>query len=76
LLDQERSVEVGQFLSEVATERLLMTDFTLHSIGIILCRLGRGEALLRFVDDLFVEGAMTLVTVEPELMKQVVRVAE
>ncbi len=32
LLDQERSAEVGQFLSGVASARLLMTDFTLHSI--------------------------------------------
>lgn len=49
-----------------------MTDFTLHSIGIILSRLGRGEVLLRFVDDLFVEGGVTLVSVQPEVVRQVV----
>jgi predicted nucleic acid-binding protein len=76
LLDQERSAEVGQFLSGVTTERLLMTEFTLHSIGIILSRLGRGEVLLRFVDDVFVEGGVTLVSVQPEIMRQVVGVME
>ena len=56
LLDQERSAEVGQFLSRIPADRLLMSDFTLHSIGIILTRLGQGEVLLRFVDDVFVAG--------------------
>ncbi len=76
LLDQERSAEVGQFLSGVASERLLMTDFTLHSIGIILSRLARREVLLRFVDDVFVEGGVSLVSVRPEVMHQVVGVME
>jgi hypothetical protein len=48
-----------------------MTDFSLHSIGIILSRLGRADVLLRFVDDLFVEGGVTLVTVVPEMLRQV-----
>jgi hypothetical protein len=39
LLDQERSAEVGQFLSGIAIETLWIMDFTLHSIGIILSRL-------------------------------------
>jgi predicted nucleic acid-binding protein len=76
LLDQERSAEVGRFLSGVTTERLLMTDFTLHSIGIILSRLGRGEVLLRFVEDVFVEGGVTLVSVQPVVMHQVINVME
>jgi predicted nucleic acid-binding protein len=71
LLDQERSAEVGRFLSEVVSEQLLMTDFSLHSIGIILCRLGRGAALLQFADDLFVEGGVKLATVGPKLMHRV-----
>jgi len=76
LLDQERSAEVGQFLSRMATGRLLMSDFTLHSIGIVLTRLGRGEVLLRFVDDVFVEGGVTLASVQPEAMHEVVGVME
>jgi len=40
LLDQDRSDEVGDFLALVSTDQLLMSDFSLHSIGIIFCRLG------------------------------------
>ena len=50
LLDQERSTEVGLFLGQMPTEQLLVTDFTLHSIGVILDRLDRQAVLLEFVD--------------------------
>lgn len=58
LLDQERSAQVGQFLVEMPTKRLLMTDFTLHSIGIILSRFHRREVFIRFVDDVLIEGGV------------------
>ena len=45
LLDQERSAEVGQFLAQTSTNQLLMTDFTLHSIEVILDRLGQRAVL-------------------------------
>jgi len=72
LLDQERSAEVGQFLGTVASDELLMSDFSLHSIGIILDRLGQRGTLPRFVDDLFVDGQVTLVSVPPEAMGHLV----
>jgi uncharacterized protein len=72
LLDQERSAEVGQFLGGIASDELLMTDFTLHSIGIILDRLGQRGTLPQFVDDLFVHGEVTLVSVPPEGMGDLV----
>lgn len=72
LLDQARSDEVGRFLDAVASDELLMSDFTLHSIGIILDRLGQRSALPQFVDDLFVHGEVTLVSVPPEGMGDLV----
>ena len=43
LLEQEKAAEVGRFLEQVATERLFITDFSFHSIGIIMSRLNRKE---------------------------------
>ncbi|HUW15350.1 MAG TPA: PIN domain-containing protein [Anaerolineae bacterium] len=68
LLSQERSDEVGSFLARAPGHELLITDFYLHSIGVILDRLDRIEALRRFVDDLFVRGGVRLVSVSPESM--------
>ncbi|MBC7258086.1 MAG: PIN domain-containing protein [Chloroflexi bacterium] len=72
LLDQERSEEVGNFLAQTPAAELAMSDFTLHSIGIVLTRLGQPDALLRFVDDVFVDGGVTLVSVRPDSLHHVV----
>ena len=72
LLDQDRSGEVGDFLARVSTDQLLMSDFPLHSIGIILSRLGQRGVLPQFVDDLFGCGNVTLVSVPPDRMRDVV----
>jgi predicted nucleic acid-binding protein len=41
ILDQAQSNEVGRFLSHVPSEHLAITDFALHSIGVVLTRLNR-----------------------------------
>ena len=66
LLDQERSDEVGRFLDHVAPEQLFVTDFSFHSIGIVLDRLQQTDVLLRFVQDVFVDGGVSLIHLEPE----------
>jgi predicted nucleic acid-binding protein len=76
LLDQERSTEVGQFLAQIPPHRLLMSDFTLHSIGLILTRLGQRLVLPQFVDDVLLQGGVTLVAVPPTAMQRLVTVME
>ncbi len=66
LLEQARSEEVGQFLSRVSSERLFVSDFAFHSIAMILSRLKKTDDLLRFVQDAFIDGAITLIRLEPE----------
>lgn len=65
LLNQEKSDEVGRFLNQVSARDLSVTDFTFHSICVILTRLGRGKVLLDFVQDVFVDGAVNLVSLKP-----------
>ncbi len=48
LLDQEHSTEVGRFLDAVPSDVLYITDLALHSICLVMCRLGQQEGLLRF----------------------------
>ena len=76
LLQQERSDEVGELLSKVATDHLFVTDFTLHSIGVIMTRLNEEGALLRFVDDLFIRGDVGLLRLQPEDMEHLVEISE
>ncbi|MBC7262557.1 MAG: type II toxin-antitoxin system VapC family toxin, partial [Chloroflexi bacterium] len=73
LLHQEHSDEIGQFLSYTPSERLFTTDFSLHSIGIVMHRLKRLDALLSFIQDVFIDGAVALIHLGPEDMYRLVR---
>lgn len=76
LLDQARSDEVGSFLDHTPSERLFITDFAFHSIGVVLSRLNQMEALLRFVQDVFIDGAVALIHLEPKDTERLVHVTE
>jgi predicted nucleic acid-binding protein len=72
LLGQEKSDQVGEFLSRIPAGQLAMSDFTLHSIGIVLHRLGTHDVYLQFVEDVFAPDGVALVSVQPEGMKRLV----
>jgi predicted nucleic acid-binding protein len=76
LLDQARSEEVGTFLDRLPSEHLFITDFSFHSISLVLCKLNKADALLRFVRDAFTEGAVALVRLDPEDTGKLVSVME
>jgi len=66
LLAQAKSDEVRDFLDHVPASALFITGFAFHSICVVLTRLKKETALLKFVEDVFVTGAITLVSVPPE----------
>ena len=76
MLDQERAQEVGEFLALVPAEDLLMSDFSLHSIGVILDRLEQRAVLVRLVDDFFLRGGVGLVSIQPADMIHLVEVMD
>ena len=61
-----------RLLDQVPSDHLLITDFSLHSIGVILNRLNRRDEFLGFVRDLFIDGAVALVSLEPGDMERLV----
>lgn len=72
LLDQERAGEVAHFLASVESKKLAVTDFSIHSIAIIMTRLNKNEDFLLFVDDLFLSGDCKLVTLSPVNFKLII----
>jgi len=76
LLDQARSDEVGRFLATTPSDSLFVADFALHSIGVILTRLNERDALLRFVKDVFIDGTVVLIHLEPVDTQRIVKVIE
>ena len=73
ILDQAKSAEVGDFLDRTPADHLFITDFAFHSIGVILAKLNRRDAFLTFVKDVFLDGNVTLVRLDPDEMPGVVR---
>jgi hypothetical protein len=72
LLQQERAEEAVQFLTQTPTENLFITDFSFYSIGILLTRRNRPNILLDFVQDVFTNGAVVLLRLEPQEMPNLV----
>jgi len=73
LLGQEKSGIVGKFLDHVFSHDIYITDFALHSIGVILSRLKNKEAFLLFINDLFTIGSVSIIKLDPEDMPRVVK---
>ena len=76
LLDQTKANEVGHFLDRVSSERLFITDFAFHSIGVVMVKLERKEGLSSFVQDTLIDGAVSLIHLEPEDTQHLLRIIE
>ena len=76
LLDQKNSEDVGKLLSQIGSDQLFITDFSLHSICIVLTRFNRSQTLIDFVQDLFINGAVSLLSLRPQEILLVPRVID
>jgi uncharacterized protein len=65
LLGQAQSAVVGQLLTRLPTDQMLLTDFTLHSLGVILNRLGQRALFVLFVQDVLIDGGVALTSLPP-----------
>ena len=60
LLDQEKSKEAFDFLSKVDSDSLVISDFSLHSIVLILAKLKEYETAKIFLEDINTSGVNIL----------------
>jgi predicted nucleic acid-binding protein len=65
LLNQEHAQEVTKFLDQVSSEQLFISDFSFHSICLVLTRFKRHQSAIDFATDLFVENRVGLLTIHP-----------
>ncbi len=66
LLEQTKSEDVKIFLNELHPSSLFITDFSFHSISLIMIKLGEAGSLLKFVQDTFVNAGINLIRLSPE----------
>jgi predicted nucleic acid-binding protein len=65
LLNQENSKVVSEFLRLISPTQLFVSDFAIHSIGVILSRLKKTDVLKLFLKDLFINGQIEQLSLEP-----------
>jgi hypothetical protein len=76
LLDQARADEVERFLRALPGQRLFVTEFSVHSVGVLLVRRKLHAGFVRFVEDLLITGAITMVRLDKEDLPSVGRFTE
>jgi len=75
ILRQEAAQDAEAVLGAADIHELFAPDFTIHSIGLLLFRRGRGELFQAVVDDI-VRGAVTPITVPLENLGLVAEAAQ
>ncbi len=73
LLGQPKTNEVGQLLGLIPSDELFITDFAFHSVCVIMARLKKQLALLDFVQDLFIDGDVSLVSLPPNKTPELIK---
>ena len=74
LLGQEQAEVVAELLDTLSPSDMCITDFTLHSIGVICNRLNQRDVFIKFVDDVLIDAGVVLVSVPANQMKRVVEI--
>jgi uncharacterized protein len=70
LLDQEKRASCEEFLQSSIGE-ISLSDFSLHSIGVILFRVGKGEIFADFTNDVL--PLINILSLPEELIVQTVQ---
>jgi predicted nucleic acid-binding protein len=74
LLGQTQAEVVAELLDALSPSDMCMTDFTLHSIGVICNRLNQRDVFIKFVDDVLIDAGVVLVSIPANQMKRVVEI--
>ena len=76
LLKQPNSAKARKLLSATQKHEFFISDFSLHSIGVLLIRRNQHQALKDFVDDMVMQAGTVVLTLQPAEMKTVADTAK
>ena len=71
ILEQEKAQEARELLSKAADFEFFVSDYAIHSVGLLLFRRGKHEAFNRFLIDMFHNAGVRLVSLSPEEMESI-----
>jgi uncharacterized protein len=76
LLGQSQSKVVGELLNKLPANQIVMSDFTLHSLGVILNRYHQQAIFKLLVQDVLIDGDVRLASLSATLMPRVVDILD
>ena len=76
VLEQEKIKEAQSFLSETQRHELFISDYSLHSIGLLFFRRKGHDVFRQFLIDMISNAGVKMVAVSAEEMKSVVDAAQ
>lgn len=72
ILSQEKAEEAKNLLLKSAQHEFYITDYSLHSIGLLLFRRNQHKSFRAFLDDVLVNGGISLLSLLPDQMDAVI----
>ncbi len=72
LLEQDRANEVEQLMNQISEEIIHITELSFYSIGIHLNKKKKNDLFLKFVKDLFIDGKVKIISLNPTEMLKVI----
>ena len=76
ILSQEKADEAKNLLLKSEQHEFFITDYSLHSIGLLLFRRKQHEAFRAFLDDVLVNGGIGLLSLLPDDMDSVISASQ
>jgi len=71
LLEQEKADQVRRLLDVEEAWKFALTDFSLHSLGVILTRLKKDDLFLDFLSDTLEDSAVRVIRLDTAGLKEV-----
>jgi uncharacterized protein len=71
LFEQERAEEAREFLSSVKVSTLFITDFSIHSMGVIAMRHKKPELFDKFIADMLEDSAIPVINLNHAELREV-----
>lgn len=75
ILDQAKASEARETLTQIERHEFFLSDYSLHSIGLLLFRRKQHQVFQEFLDDMLVRAGISAVSLSVEDMASVISAA-
>ncbi len=76
ILEQERASQARELLEKAQEHELFLSDYSLHSIGLLLFRRNQYDIFQKFIDDMLNRAGIALVSLGTDDMSTVISSAQ